>query len=116
MYSVFGRKPYFLDGVEDFLGEIKETCEVNKIVDDFYLKGYDEFNIYSIDNGDIIKRLQSEAYEQYVISWQAEHDEGEPACFNEFCDCEFCEDECMKTLLTEQQYKVWDTLMYKNSQ
>lgn len=116
MYSVFGRKPYFLDGVEDFLGEIKETCEVNKIVDDFYLKGYDEFNIYDIEDESVIETLQKEAYDWYVISWQAEHDEGEPVCFNEFCDCEFCDDECMRSLLSDEKYKVWDMLMYKNSQ
>ena len=55
----------------------------------------------------VINTLQHDSYDWYLLSWKAEHDEGEPVCFDEFCDCEFSDDECMRNLLSDELFLVW---------
>lgn len=75
---------------------------------------YEQF--YEMAREIVIMFLQKEAYDWYLPSWQAEHDEGEPACFDEFCDCEFCDEDCMRALLSDELYWLWDKTMYNNRQ
>lgn len=55
----------------------------------------------------VIDTLQRDSYDLYLMSWKAEHEEGEPVCFDEFCGCEFCDDETMRILLPDEIYGVW---------
>lgn len=58
------------------------------------------------------RRFARKVYSLYQKDWIKNHrqiakDGCIYACFNEFTDCEFADEECMRELLDEENFKLW---------